>query len=160
MSRRHWLLGTAEWPTLSRRLIVWTLFSVVIGLLPLSFVAFELWDSGKPHGLDDVLSGGGLVLVSIALAAGAVRELVSKDRGLTNFGLVNFAASLVVLVLGAWLYSRIMVRQREIAISAVQQAFVGSPHHANYTVISLAAFVLSFLLGASSIWLSTQEDEA
>jgi hypothetical protein len=63
---------------MAEKLVRWLIFSVVISLLPLLFrFALEATD-GKSPTLSDLLSQGELLLISSAIAAAAVGELIGR----------------------------------------------------------------------------------
>lgn len=65
---------------MAERVVRWFVFSVVLALLPLAFrFAWQSTSSNTPT-VANILSQGELLLVSAAIAAAAVGELVARGR--------------------------------------------------------------------------------
>jgi hypothetical protein len=90
------------------RVIAWLLFNVGIALLPLIFTAIH--DLGTNHNisLDRLLAEGDLVLISVAIAAGAAGEIAYHQgyKGAIKNIILDWT-TLAICVMGGWWYAEI-----------------------------------------------------
>ncbi len=129
-----------------RRLIVWFFCTLVAGVIPLGFIYAELLQKREAHAVSDVLSSGELILVSGVLALGSVGELIGEKAGNAedsdrdgDVKLAILIATLMLLASTGWLYPVVRSSGGTVAV-----------------VWSLIAFGVSFLVGASSVWVSSR----
>lgn len=65
---------------MSRRLIKWLIFSVMIALLPIIFNAIKMITRNNPIELEILFSNGELLIISVAIASAAVGELLGSGE--------------------------------------------------------------------------------
>jgi hypothetical protein len=59
-----------------KKLIIWTTFSVIIGSLPIMLNMMILFSNNKPIAFFDLFAHGELLLISVAIAADAVGDMI------------------------------------------------------------------------------------
>lgn len=95
----------------ARRLLKWILFSVVISLLPL---VADFWNrlmhvdtSNSVVLIIEVLGHGGLLLISGAIAADAIGDLIGSGPEFITLKYVSGGACLAVVLLSSLMYASI-----------------------------------------------------
>src|SRR5579863_1592711 len=82
------------------KLLKWLIFTVVVALVPFGIVALDLWDKGDNLFAWSVLwPHGELMLVSTALAADALGDLIASDRPSGSLKIAAGGGCLVVLII-------------------------------------------------------------
>lgn len=90
------------------KLIRWTIFSVAVALLPLVFHALQLTTRGKAVSVTAVTSHGELLLISVALAAAAIGDLLgNRNWTLSIPKLVASGFCMLMLLLSSFYYADI-----------------------------------------------------
>ncbi|MEV6448600.1 hypothetical protein [Amycolatopsis sp. NPDC051716] len=118
------------WKVKLVRVVVWVLFGVIFGLLPVIIAAFR--DSVSPEGLnlDKMLGSGELLIVGAVIAAGATGELFASSRRRSTDGIV---ANLM------WIFAGFAVIAAFAADTILYLIAVG-PSHSAMTSLSLIFF--------------------
>lgn len=90
------------------RIIAWLLFNVGIALLPLIFTAIHNLGTIHIISLDRLLAEGDLVLISVAIAAGAAGEIAYHQgyKGAIKNIILDWT-TLAICVMGGWWYAEI-----------------------------------------------------
>jgi hypothetical protein len=95
----------------TRRLLKWILFSVLISLLPL---VADFWNrvthgskSASVELIIDVLGRGGLLLISGAIAADAIGDLIGSGPEFISLKYASGGACLAVVLLSSLMYAGI-----------------------------------------------------
>jgi hypothetical protein len=65
---------------IQKKLIIWTTFSVLIGSFPIILNLLILFAQNKPIYFFDLFAHGELLLISIAIAAGAMGDMIYSKR--------------------------------------------------------------------------------
>ena len=118
------------------RLIQWAVFGVAISLIPFGFrwVLFDV--TSRPLALNELISQGELLLISTALAATAIGDVISVHPRLQTRALIVGGLSLITVITGASYY-------------ALVNAGLLKTDHVVRT--SLALFIFSLIGGCTSI---------
>lgn len=130
------------------RLLRWFLFSVIISLVPLIFDGVLLWSRETPSRqiAVAVLAGGELLLISTAIAADAVGDLVGSGSTRTGLKLLVGGTCVISLLFAALWY-------------AANSVLENTGQHANpHAVItgSAVVFICTVCAGASCKWLGEE----
>lgn len=92
-----------EQKRMAEKLTRWFIFGVVVSLLPFALAYLNLWASKKPAKIEDLLSRGELLLVSTAIGAAAIGELLGvKDTHALGKIIVGGCSFVAVLMQMAW----------------------------------------------------------
>jgi len=98
------------------RVVLWVIFSVIIGLLPFLTKLQKLYVRNSSTDLQTMFSDGSLFVVSSIVAASAVGELVinlfrqnSMKRGISILGIIIFGATMIIIYFGGSSFADIMV---------------------------------------------------
>jgi hypothetical protein len=124
-----------------RRLVVWFFCTLIAAVVPLGFIFADLRQKNEAHGLANVLSSGELILISGVLVLGSFGELFGekaedRDRA-TDAELGILIATMLLLASTGWLYPVVKSSGGTVAVAW-----------------SFVALTVSFVVGASSIWVS------
>lgn len=65
-----------DWHVIFTKLLIWSIFTVAFSLLPLLFNWFLVFIRGQTFTLIDLISSGELVLISVAINAAALGEII------------------------------------------------------------------------------------
>ncbi len=86
-----------------KKLIIWTTFSVVIGSLPIILNMLILFTNNKPIDFFDLFAHGELLLISIAIAADAIGDMIYSKR-FENVKEISFICIcfIVILISTSW----------------------------------------------------------
>jgi hypothetical protein len=128
---------------MSERLVRWFVFSVVIALLPLGFRYLLEATDGAPPTITRLLSQGELLLVSSAIAAAAVGELIGRGR----------RRPILQLFAGGGCIATVL-------IASLYFAYVSTRTAARPTVVATTSvwlFVLTLIASASCVILAEEE---
>ena len=88
---------------MAEKLTRWCIFGGVVSLLPISLAYLNLWASKKPAKIEDLFSRGELLLVSTAIGAAAIGELLGvKDTYALGKIIVGGCSFVAVLTQMAW----------------------------------------------------------
>lgn len=88
---------------MAEKLTRWFIFGVVVSLLPFALAYLNLWASKKPAKIEDLLSRGELLLVSTAIGAAAIGELLGvKDTHALYKIVIGGCSFVAVLTQMAW----------------------------------------------------------
>lgn len=88
---------------MAEKLTRWFIFGVIVSLLPFALAYLNLWASKKPVKVEDLFSRGELLLVSTALGAAAIGELLGiKDTHALYKIIIGGCSFVVVLTQMAW----------------------------------------------------------
>ncbi len=88
---------------MAEKLTRWFIFGVVVSLLPFALAFLNLWASKKPAKIEDLFSRGELLLVSTAIGAAAIGELLGiKDTHALGKIIVGGFSFVTVLTQMAW----------------------------------------------------------
>lgn len=131
-----------------QKLIRWFIFSVAVALLPLIFHALQLITRGKSASLSAVTSHGELLIVSVALAAAAIGNIIgNKNMTLSIPKLLSAGFCMLMLLLSSFYYAD---------ISACRIS--GQPIEDNVIAcVSLISYIFTFICSACCIVLSEVE---
>ncbi len=92
----------------THRLTRWAIFSVAVALLPLVFHALQLATRGKPVSVAAVTAHGELLLISVALAAAAIGDLLGSRNWTHSLSkLVSSGFCMLMLLLASFYYADI-----------------------------------------------------
>jgi hypothetical protein len=80
------------------KLARWFVFSVLIALLPICFTYVYMLTDGKSPSLPDVLARGELLLISVALAADALGDLIASGPSNVGFKIAAGGGCLLTIV--------------------------------------------------------------
>jgi len=132
-------------PEIRQTLVRWSLFSVTIALLPVVLNAFALMTRGQPMSYSAMVGNGELLLVSVAISAGAMGELIAAERQpfTGTWQLLIGLSVVIVLLASAWF--------ADIA-SAIRAGEYVSRH--SIALGSTVVFACATLVGACCIMLS------
>jgi hypothetical protein len=128
-----------------RRLIIWSVFGVLVSLVPLGFRWGGLYFAHAPSSPTDLLSTGDLIVIAMVVAASASGDLISRN---TAGGIGALAGALIGLtsifcMFAGWLY----------AIVTFDPSFAHGPDIVCFSIVTMVG---SILVGASSIWVDTE----
>jgi hypothetical protein len=91
------------------RVVLWIVFSVIIGLLPFLAKLLILYMKNEVAGLQSIFSDGYLFITSSIIAASAIGELVANlsgksilTRGISIGALLAVGATLCIIILGSF----------------------------------------------------------
>lgn len=88
---------------MAEKLTRWFIFGVVVSLLPFALAFLNLWASKKPAKIEDLFSRGELLLVSTAIGAAAIGELLGiKDTHTLYKIIIGGCSFIAVLTQMAW----------------------------------------------------------
>ncbi len=88
---------------MAEKLTRWFIFGVVVSLLPFALAYLNLWASKKPVKIEDLFSRGELLLVSTAIGAAAIGELLGIKETHALYKIIIGGCSFVaVLTQMAW----------------------------------------------------------
>jgi hypothetical protein len=91
------------------KLAVWTIFGVLVALVPLAFSYLVLIIRHKPATIEAIASDGGLFLITSAICAGAIGEVIaSGGQAALLAKIVLSGATTVILLLSALLFASII----------------------------------------------------
>jgi hypothetical protein len=123
---------------LAEKVIRWLLFSVLIALLPLGFNAISLFTRGISVDLVNLVSRGELLLISTAICAAAVGELVPTGPALRISKIIVVGSTVIILIAASYYFADISAGYR-----------LGEKMDFNVIRdISLIAFISSVVSGA------------
>jgi hypothetical protein len=91
-------------------LLRWLIFNVLISLLPLAFAAFLLASKQAPHQESmwvSVLGGGELLLISTAIAAEAIGDLIASNEEKAVWKYISSGGCLIALIFSALWYATV-----------------------------------------------------
>ncbi len=121
---------------LIERLVRWFIFSVTIALLPLMFNYFRLLGRGENPDMNLVVSRGELLIVSAAIAAGAVGELIASGRALAIPKLISGGGCILILFLASLWFADISVAAISGQVIDARTVSVYSMYIFAFTVVS------------------------
>lgn len=138
-----------HWGNVGLKLLRWTVYSVIISLIPIFSTFLYSWTTNSQVTLTGALSKGELLLISVAISGGAVGELIGREAEgalrLLKVGIIGLTL-IVVLVSCIWFGS--------IASILAEGGHVDA--HA-VSVGSKIVFFSSVLSGAVCIGMSSSE---
>jgi hypothetical protein len=145
-----------NWNRLARRVVTWLLYTVLISLVPVAFLALILLEDSKLHGWSDILSSGELILIAVTMAAVAIGDLMlNKLEGPFSLGaIVNVWMAILVVFAGSLLYGRATIRIR----SSLAEGAASAAQMTHTTLISAIIFVASCVVGMCTIAITTWEE--
>ena len=126
----------------------WLLFSVIIALLPILFGILGLKIFNQPITVQNTIASGQLLLVSTAVLAEAIGELLVNDKVNRIFKIYVTGINLAVFGMACLLYSTI--------VSATNNVSAGGKTIDSNTVaiISFIVFGWTMLTGIGSKWVA------
>jgi hypothetical protein len=128
---------------MSERLVRWIVFGVLIALLPIAFRYALESTTGPVPSLAHLLADGELLLISSAIAAGAVGELIGRGRNRLILQLISAGGCIATVLFASLYYAYVATHQ------LVNEAFVMR--------MSLFLFGLTLIASASCIALAASE---
>jgi hypothetical protein len=131
--------------SVSKKALRWMIFNVVIALIPLAARAIIALFHKKPVSIEAILLDGELLLVTAAINAGAIGELIgtANKRGL--YQIVVVGASMVSLIFSCLLYAHIIAT----GSTGLDEAIIYKT--------SIGLFGVTFIAGLNCIILSELE---
>lgn len=130
--------ATPRREAVTTRLVVWLLFGVVLGLLPLIASVIRGVMSKDAFSFTEVLGGGELFIVSAVIAAGAMGELFA--------GAFRDSPRLLTILAGFWTL---------LAFTANTMAYMAVSSAPHSTVMNLSLAFFPFTLIASGLSIGT-----
>lgn len=119
----------------------WIFFSVLITAAPIIYNSFNLILNRRSVDPNTILAHGDLILVSVALLAGAIGDLVSDDKIKKPVKIIVGGSICFILVMSCLLFANV-----SLAVSQnIDKNFV--------TVYSFVSFSWTVILGAICKWL-------
>jgi hypothetical protein len=89
------------------KIVIWFVFTVLVSLVPFVMVALNMWSDDKAVQLVALWPHGELLLVSTALAANAVGDLIPTRSFATRTKIVAAGSCIVLLIVAALWYAMI-----------------------------------------------------
>jgi hypothetical protein len=130
------------------KLTIWGIFGVVVSLLPFAFGLLQSVGSKGPFSYSQILGGGQLLLVAVALSAGAFGDLIVVDvPPIQRMPKVFAIGSCVIEILVSSYWFGIIT----------ESASVGTPR--NPTVVSILSapvFIWALLSSGSCVLIATR----
>jgi hypothetical protein len=128
------------------KLTRWTIFSVLLALVPLLVSALIRATRRQAADLDTILSNGELLLITVGLAGAAVGELIGSGRGVARpmRELISAGMSVVILVVSALYFA-------DVAAAKAAAQVVDSPLIAS---VSLGVYVAALISSGACIALA------
>ena len=123
------------------KLTKWLFFSVAVALLPLSFHYLQLVMVGRSPGLADITQHGELLIISAAMAAAAIGDVVSAEVSRSILKMMAIGFCVIMLLLSSLLYA---------FISSCTMTGVDVKSHIASN-ISIITYVFTLITSASSI---------
>ena len=131
------------------KLLKWLIFSVVIALLPIIFYSLQLLTRGLSPTLELVTSKGELLLISTAMAAGALGELITSQSDKKIFKIIAGGGSVIILLICSLYYAD--VASCILTNQAIQAEVVSR--------ISIIGYCFSFISSGSCIFIAEVGNE-
>lgn len=129
-------------PTHQRRekLIRWSIFSVLVGLVPLAISYLGLRLDSNPPEIYMLTSRGELLLISTSLASAAVGELIAGGRSKAPQKLLAGGSCMLLVLLSSLFFAAIQARQHPDAarIFTTSVWLFGSTLLASFSAVYLA----------------------
>lgn len=133
----RWLTKVGLTQGVFSNLSKWLFFSFFVSALPIGLLALRLAYRGDPVSFTTVLGGGDLFLVTVAVGAPAIGDLIGGKR--TGFAYAVGGTILIATLLAAWSYS---------------EASADPGAHTNVVAVtSLVVFGLVGAAGSATVWL-------
>ena len=90
---------------MTEKLVRWLVFSVAIALLPLAFNGLKVLGRGETLTFVSLCSRGELLLISAAISAAAIGELVGRGGGKAIPKLLAVGSCVIILALASWWFA-------------------------------------------------------
>jgi hypothetical protein len=129
---------------MSAKLLRWLIFGVLLALVPLVFSWFCRLIFSEDASLKTLLSQGELLLITAALCAAAIGELLGSDDKQKNWKIISGGASLMILIFSALIFS----------VISNQSLFSTSPDIDAVKVASLIVYFCAFVSSGACVYLS------
>jgi hypothetical protein len=142
-----------QWIAVGRVIGIWTIFGVVLALVPILFSGISEWIRGDSVGLSDVIGGGELLLVSAGISAAALGELArQRTDSLRGVRGMLTGVGIVTILLAGLLFADIAgsIRDNE-DIDTVRVATIS----AVIFTISLVTAATAMVVAEVSTWSSS-----
>lgn len=102
------------------KLARWALFSVVFSFLPLTFNYFRLaLDAPAWPSLVTVLRGGEIFLITGAMCAAAIGDMIASSRAREITKIISGGASLILLVASSGLFTFVAAKEGQLSDATV-----------------------------------------
>jgi hypothetical protein len=128
-------------------LLRWLLFTMLITLLPVMFIATNQVMVAQPVSIDSLFSRGELLLISTALCAASITRLVVRPHP-TVVAIVVAGSCMLLLFVSSTLYAAV--------VTSAQHGIAGSLH--SVAVQSIFIFVFTLIASASATLLAGSYD--
>lgn len=92
---------------MTERLVLWAIFSVGIALVPLVFKGVSLITKEPIEGEGNVIIRGELLLITVALCAAAVGELLASGPSFQLVKIISGGASIIILLFSSLYFAQV-----------------------------------------------------
>lgn len=145
---------------MAARLTRWLIFSVIVAMVPLAFDYFaRMTDGSEAPKLAAIVSKGELLLISAAIAAAAIGEIIGRPGKRAVAELVATGACVVTFFFASLYYANVSVLQRQYSREALSQQQEQQPKEEVIFRTSVVLFIFTLISSAGCMVLS-KEDEA
>jgi hypothetical protein len=93
------------------RIFKWLLFGVICGLLPIVFVAVDLFTNNQPLYFSSLIGKGELLLISSGIAAAGLGELLTEAPKKSIGVMFTGAASILLVCICSYSFSSVVSTQ-------------------------------------------------
>lgn len=125
------------------KLLSWVIFSVLLALIPIIFSAFPKKLRGYSVEFAQLIENGELLIVSAALCAGAVGELINSISKYSSYNIVVTGSTILLLFISAMAYAAIDSARYDIYRSQLDSVLISR--------VSLLIFCLSVISSGACI---------
>lgn len=126
-----------------RKLIKWLIFSIFLALIPLLAIYLFQRIIHDPIKFEVLVSHGELFLISTAMAAAALGEIITSDKKRGILMICSSGGCLLIVILASMLFSFVL---RANIINKIDVNYV--------SIVSIIVYCFAFITSGSSIVLS------
>jgi hypothetical protein len=125
------------------KLTKWVFFNILIALLPVFLNLLGLLTRGKAPSISLLFSHGELLLLSSAISAAAIGELIASSRNYIVLKLISAGSNLIILYLSAYWYADIVNIYNSSTLSASPDVIAsGSIIMFTFTIITSGSCII------------------